>query len=159
GSLALMTLDNEFGAGASETLAALLGYAGMSLTTELRYSPGVRELRPDALLIASQQPGGVVVWGFAEDTQRAVAALRARGYEGAVYARSALLAPGSQSLDLGSFANVQFAVPPSVPAASLAGSAVASDQPCAEAVGMNRERLAQQYGGVARLDAAAPVRD
>src|SRR5690606_1279687 len=43
GSLALMTLDNEFGAGASETRAALLGYAGMSLTTELRYSPGVRE--------------------------------------------------------------------------------------------------------------------
>lgn len=159
GSLALMTLDNEFGQGASDTLTALLGYAGMRLVTELRYSPSVQELRPEALLMASQQPGGVVVWGLPRDTELAVSALRARGYEGHIYARSALLAPGSQALPRGSFAGVHFAVPPSVPAGAPGGAPIPAEKLCANSVNMNRERLAQQYGGVARLDAAAPVLD
>ncbi|HZJ10139.1 MAG TPA: ABC transporter substrate-binding protein [Trueperaceae bacterium] len=157
GSLALMTLDNEFGSGASDTLGALLGYAGMRLAAEHRYSPNVQELRPEALLIASHQPGGVVVWGLPRDTEIAVSALRARGYEGPVYARSALLAPGALPLPPATFAGVRFAVPPSLPAGVADADALAAQTQCEDTVSMNRERLAQQYRGVARLDAAAPV--
>lgn len=159
GSLALMTLDNEFGAGASETLTALLGYAGMRLAAEHRYGPSVQELRPDALLIASHQPGGVVVWGLPRDTELAIAALRARGYEGPVYARSALLAPGAGSLPAAVYSDVIFAVPPSVPAGGARAVELPASATCSASVAMSRERLAQQYRGVARLDAAAPVLD
>lgn len=159
GSLALMTLDNEFGAGASETLSALLGYAGMRLAGEHHYGPSVQELRPDALLIASQQPGGVVVWGLPRDTELAISALRARGYEGPVYARSAFLSPGAGPVPAGTYAGVIFAVPPSVPVGGASAVQLPPDAPCNASVAMSRERLAQQYRSVARLDAAAPVLD
>jgi len=159
GSLALLTLDNEFGEGASENLSALLDYAGMRLVAEHRYAPGVQEIRPEALLIASHQPGGVVVWGLPRDTELAVRALRARGYEGPVYARSALLAPGSDPLPAGAFGGVVFPVPPSLPAADPGAAALPPGSECSDAVSMNQERLAQQYRGVASLDAAAAVLD
>ena len=159
GSLALMTLDNDFGASASENLSALLEYAGMRLVAEHRYSPSVQELRPEALLMASHQPGGVVIWGLPRDTEVAVTALRARGYEGPVYARAALLAPAADPLAAGAFAGVIFPLPPSVPASDGAAAELPAGAECAAEVSMNRERLAQQYRGVASLEAAAPVLD
>lgn len=159
GSLALFTLDNEFGDQASETLQALLGYAGMRLAAEQRYSPNERELRPEALLLASHQPGGVVVWGMPADTAVAVGALRARGYEGPVYARAALLAPAAATTGLAALSGVTLAVPPAVLAGGTTAAALPSGYACTAAVEMISERLAQQFGGVTRLDAAAGVLD
>lgn len=158
-SLALFTLDNEFGERTSEILRALLGYAGMHLIAEHSYSPSVQELRPEALLMASRQPGGVVVWGMPADTATAVSALRARGYEGPVYARAALLAPGAAAAGTAALAGVMFAVPPSIPLGAASPTELAGDYQCAATVAMNRDRLAQQFRGVARLDAAAPILD
>lgn len=154
GTAALMTLDNDFGERAAVVLTSLLGYAGMALDGEIRYAPGTAELRPEALLIASHLPGAVLVWGLADDLQVAVRALRARGYEGLVYGRSALLPAGGGRAGLGALTDVRFAVPPAIAAAALPTGYV-----CADSVERVRASLAAAYGGVIDLAAAAPVVD
>ncbi len=149
GSLALMTLDNEFGDRAELLLESLAGYAGMTLVDTVRYSPDQRELRPEALLLASHQPGAVVVWGLRDDLSVAVGALRRRGYEGQIYARSALLAPGAQPPPWGVLAGVRFAVSPAVVADSLL-----TTHTCAADVSAQAGRLAGSFGGVADLGQA-----
>ncbi len=154
GTLGLMTLDNEFGDRAETLLESLAGYAGMRLVDTVRYSPSERELRPEALLLASHQPGAIVVWGLREDLAVAVGALRRRGYEGPVYARSALLAPGAQPPAWGVLAGVRFAVSPSVVDDSLLPS-----QTCAADVAAHAGRLAGSFGGVADFGHAAAIVD
>lgn len=154
GTLALMTLDNEFGDRAEEALSALVGYAGMRLVSTVRYSPNASELRPEALLLASHQPGGVVVWGLRDDLGVAVGALRRRGFEGAVYGRSALLAPEAQPPSWGTLAGVRFAVSPAYVAGTLP-----PQHACADVVAARATALASVYEGVADLRHAAPVGD
>lgn len=154
GSAALMTLANEFGERSSTVLASLLGYAGLNLSGEITYHPGTMELRPEALLIASGLPGAVVVWGLADDLVVAYRALRARGYEGPVFGRTSLLAPGAGVSGLGSLAGVQFAVPP-----ALAPAALPDGYQCSMAVADTERRLAASYGGIVDLAAAAPIVD
>ncbi len=154
GTLALMTTDDAYGDAVSSTLGSLLGYAGMRLVHEERFAPGAAELRPEALLVATSQPGAVAVWAPGPATAVAVAALRARGYEGLVYARSALVAPGGPTLAAATFADVRFAVPPAFVADELPPS-----RTCAAEVAGVSERVAQLYGGVADLPAAAGVVD
>lgn len=154
GSVALMTSDDEFGDEALRTLESLIGYAGMQLSRVERYPVGTDELRPEALLIASEQPGAVVVWGTGPDTQVAVQALRARGYEGIVYARSLLLATGpGRRLPAATFEDVRFPLPP-----AYAGAAPPTHA-CAAAITSVVERIEQLYGGVSDLPAAAVVVD
>ena len=154
GSVALMTSDDEFGDETLRTLESLLGYAGMQLSGVERYPQGTTELRPEALLIASEQPGAVVVWGTGPDTRVAVSALRARGYEGLVYARALLVATGpGRRLPAATFEDVRFPLPP-----AYAGTAPPTHA-CASAIASVLERIEQLYGGVSDLPAAAIVVD
>jgi len=154
GTVGLMTLDNEFGDRIELALTSLVGYAGIRLVDTVRYTPSVGELRPEALLLASKRPGAIVVWGLREDLSTAVSALRRRGFEGPVYARSALLAPEAQPPNWGVLAEVRFAVSPAVVAASLLQS-----QTCADEVARHAEALEGTYGGVVNFAAAAPMID
>ncbi len=154
GSVALMAPEDAFGDDVTDTLASLLGYAGMRLAHVERFAPGATELRPEALLVATKQPGAVAVWASGPDTEVAVRALRARGYEGLVYARSALAAPGGPRLSASAFEGVRFALPP-----AFAPVDVPSSHECADALTAVAERLEQLYGGVADLPAAAGVVD
>ena len=153
-SMALMTLDNTFGDETSEAARALAAVAGMNVTAEIRYPPGTRELRPEALWVATRQPGAVIVWGLADDLEVAVSALRRRGYVGPVYARSALLAPGTARPSFAQLAEVRFAVAPALVQASLA-----PDAPCAEATSRAAAMLAVVHGGIIDRPSAAPVID
>lgn len=92
-SLALMTLDTPFGAAAIDAFERALADAGRSVAGEARYPADAAVLTPEALWIATRQPGAVVVWGLPLDLPRALDALRRRGYEGLVYARPEALGP------------------------------------------------------------------
>ncbi|MFO7544215.1 MAG: ABC transporter substrate-binding protein [Trueperaceae bacterium] len=153
-SVALMTLNNAFGDETLESARALAAVAGLNVAAEIRYPPGTRELRPEALWVATRQPGAVIVWGLADDLEVAVSALRRRGYVGPVYARSALLAPGYPRPSFAHLAEVRFAVAPALVQASLA-----SDAPCAEAATRAAAVLAVVHGGIVDLPSAAPVID
>ncbi len=154
GSLALMTLDNGFGDAAVKDLKALLSVAGLGYAGEARYPPGADVLTPEALWVATRQPGGVVVWGLKSDLLPAVDGLDRRGYRGPVYARSALLKPVMGGLALGRLDGVRFAVAPVTVAQGLPKSAT-----CAEAARTAADRLRGVYGGVIDLAPAAPVYD
>ena len=94
-SLGLMTLATPFGDAAVEAFERAVADAGRTIAGEARYAPDAPVLTPEALWIATRQPGAVVVWGLALDLPRAVDALRRRGYAGLVYARPEAL-PASQ---------------------------------------------------------------
>lgn len=93
--LGLMTLDNGFGAAAREVLDREMGVAGMELLGYAAYGAGQRPLTPEALWVATREPGAVVVWGLRDDSLAALSALRNRGYLGPVYLRPAALDPAS----------------------------------------------------------------
>lgn len=86
-SLALMTLATPFGDATLDAFERALADAGRSVAGEARYPADAPVLTPEALWIATRQPGAVVVWGLPLDLPRALDALRRRGYEGLVYAR------------------------------------------------------------------------
>jgi branched-chain amino acid transport system substrate-binding protein len=86
-SLALMTLATPFGDAAVDAFERALADAGRTVAGEARYPADAPVLTPEALWIATRQPGAVVVWGLPLDLPRAIDALRRRGYEGLVYAR------------------------------------------------------------------------
>ena len=86
-SLALMTLATPFGDAAVDAFDRALTDAGRSVAGEARYPADAPVLTPEALWIATRQPGAVVVWGLPLDLPIAIDALRRRGYEGLVYAR------------------------------------------------------------------------
>ena len=86
-TLALMTLDTPFGDAAYDALERALADAGRTLAGEARYPADASVLTPEALWIATRQPGAVVVWGLPQDLPIAIDALRRRGYLGLVYAR------------------------------------------------------------------------
>jgi branched-chain amino acid transport system substrate-binding protein len=90
-TVALMTLNNNYGDAASADLHSLLVPGGLRLVAEKRYAPNVRVLTPEALWVATRQPDAVIVWGLVKDTEVAVSALRQRGYEGPVYINPQLL--------------------------------------------------------------------
>jgi ABC-type branched-subunit amino acid transport system substrate-binding protein len=86
-SLALMTLSTAFGDAALGAFERALSDTGRSAAGEARYPADAPVLTPEALWIATRQPGAVVVWGLPTDLPRALDALRRRGYDGLVYAR------------------------------------------------------------------------
>lgn len=154
GSFALMTTDDGYGDAVADALRSLVGYAGMRLVREERFATGATELRPEALLVATSQPGAVAVWASGPDTATAVSALRARGYEGLVYVRPALAAPASPRLPAATYEGVRFPLPPVYVADALPPAYV-----CRAEVAAATERIAQLYGGVADVPAAAGVVD
>ncbi len=79
--LALLGLEGPLG----DVAAGVLRGSDVRLVAEERYAPDVRTLTPEALWVATRQPGAVLVWGHAADTNVAVDALSGRGYEGRVY--------------------------------------------------------------------------
>jgi len=89
--LALMTLATPFGDAALAALERALADAGRSLAGEARYPADARVLTPEALWVATREPGAVIVWGLAPDLPIALDGLRRRGYAGPVYARTAAL--------------------------------------------------------------------
>ncbi len=90
-SLAMMTLDSDFGAASLDAFERALADAGRSLAGEARYPADATVLTPEGLWIATREPGAVVVWGLPRDLPVALDGLRRRGYEGIVYARDAAL--------------------------------------------------------------------
>lgn len=123
-SAALMSLQNAFGRTALEALEAALAGRGLALAGEARYPPDRAPLTPEALWVATRQPGAVVVWGLPADSRRAVDALRARGWDGPLYAAAALLDPLGGGIDLYAFEGVRFALPP-----AALGPALPPDHP------------------------------
>ena len=92
-SRALMALDNSFGEVAVTALSRLLEPGGLRLVATERYPPDVTVLTPEALWVATRQPGGVLVWGAARDTGVAVDALVRRGYAGPIYVSPSAISP------------------------------------------------------------------
>jgi hypothetical protein len=86
-SLGLVTLDDAFGTAAEEAFVAALSDTGRSWAGVARYGPAAAVLTPEALWMATREPGSVIAWGFARDTRLAVDALRRRGYYGPLYVR------------------------------------------------------------------------
>ena len=80
-TLALMGLEGELG----DAAADLIGQSSVRLVAEERYPPEVAVLTPEALWVATRQPGAVLVWGGLADTQVAVEALSQRGFAGRIY--------------------------------------------------------------------------
>lgn len=113
-SLGLLTPDDERGASVASDLGALGALVGIRLAADQRFEPGATELRPDALLVASQRPASVVVWGNSRDLATAADALDRRGYEGPVYGRTEPLYPGSSQPSWRLLGEMQFAVPPAL---------------------------------------------
>lgn len=121
-ALALMTLSNAFGDLATQILEEELGAAGLELVATERYRPDASVLTPEALWVATRQPGAVVVWGLSADSGVAIDALRRRGYGGPIYARSDAIAAAGPGIDAGLLGGVRFAVAPiSVDDGPLAG--------------------------------------
>jgi hypothetical protein len=137
--LALMTLSTPFGDAALVAFERALADAGRSLAGEARYPAEATVLTPEALWIATRQPGAVVVWGLPSDLPLALDALRRRGYAGPVYVRAAALARAhwarlapagaATAVDDDPWRGVRTPVPP----AALAGR-LAPDHPHAGAV-------------------------
>jgi hypothetical protein len=90
-SLAMMTLDSDFGGASLAAFERALADTGRTLAGEARYRADADVLTPEGLWITTRQPGAVVVWGLPDDLPIAVDGLRQRGYEGIVYAREAVL--------------------------------------------------------------------
>jgi ABC-type branched-subunit amino acid transport system substrate-binding protein len=128
-SLALMTIDTPFGSASEAALERALADTGRSLAGEARYPTGAEVLTPEALWVATREPGAVVVWGLTGDLPVALDALRRRGYVGPIYARAAALPPSAQrrleaagapTRDGGDlWTGVRTAVPPAVLAGRL----------------------------------------
>ncbi|MFA7461353.1 MAG: ABC transporter substrate-binding protein, partial [Trueperaceae bacterium] len=165
-SLALMALEGPLGDAAEADLRAHLAVIGAAVPHVERYTPGTTELRPEALLVAASQPGGVVVWGLYDDLLVAYEALRRRGYEGTVYGRSALLAPGHSPLPWARLINLRLAVAPAVAPLASAPSSADPRTPshgtwgaagaCAAAVHLDSQRLARVPGAATNAVATAP---
>ena len=92
GGVALMAPRNTSGNAAKSALTMLLAPGSVALT-EARFPVGTPTLTPEALWVAAQEPGGVIVWGDAREGAAAVRGLRQRGYDGAVYLDPTLLGP------------------------------------------------------------------
>ena len=92
GGVALMAPQSTSGDAAKDALTMLLAPGSVELV-EARFLIGTSVLTPEALWVAAQEPGGVIVWGDARESAVAVRGLRQRGYDGAVYLDPALLGP------------------------------------------------------------------
>ena len=92
GGVALMAPRTAPGDAAKAALDMLLAPGSVGLV-EARYPSGASVLTPEALWVAAQEPGGVIVWDGARGAAAAVRGLRARGYEGPVYLDPAPLDP------------------------------------------------------------------
>lgn len=86
-NVGLMTLNTELGDEVLAILERLSVPGGAELLGTQRYRPSINVLTPEALWIATRQPGAVFVWGEDRDTRLALAALRERGFEGPVLQR------------------------------------------------------------------------
>lgn len=164
-SLALLAPDNEVTAAAARDLEALGALVGIRLAADTRYPVGQTELRPDALLVASARPGGVVVWGTAAEVAAGANALQRRGYEGAVYGRTGILYAGGEAPAWRAVVDLLFAVAPAVVATP--GSAEAYVLPgereggalgtCVAAAERDAARLRVATADTTQTLAAAPV--
>lgn len=138
--LGLMTLEGPFGDTAVARLRSFLGVPELQLVTESRYPASATVLTPEALWVATREPSAIVVWGLRADTAVAVRDLRARGWDGPVYLRAALLDPLAGGLPGGLSGDVRVPVSP----ASLPG-ALDADSPAAswllDARGLGEGRL------------------
>ena len=124
--LGIMTLEGSFGDTAVARLLSFLGVPELQLVAEARYPADATVLTPEALRVATREPGAIVVWGLRDDTAVAVRGLRERGWNGPVYLRAALLDPLAGGLPSGLSGDVRVPVSPaSVP------SAVDADDPAA----------------------------
>lgn len=111
--IGVMTLDNSFGDALMRTLHTLLvPEAGMLLVAEERYRPDATVLTPEALLVATRIPDSVIVWGLPNDTDVALRALRARGFEGDVILNPDLLDSTRSGSTASRFEGALFAVSP-----------------------------------------------
>jgi len=124
--LGIMTLEGSFGDTAVARLLSFLGVPELQLVAEARYPADATVLTPEALRVATREPGAIVVWGLRDDSAVAVRGLRERGWNGPVYLRAALLDPLAGGLPSGLSGDVRVPVSPaSVP------SAVDADDPAA----------------------------
>jgi len=87
--LGLATLEGPFGDGVRARLDAYLAAPGLEVAVEVRYPPDATVLTPEALQLAVREPDAVLLWGLRRDGVLALDGLRARGWTGPVYLRTA----------------------------------------------------------------------
>lgn len=141
GGVALLTLNNEFGARVEEAVRAGALEAGIPVTRSETFSPGTPVLTPEALLVAASVPGAVIVWAPPEDSSRALAALEARGYDGPVYLPWSVATEVTGGLRNGRLRGAYVAAPP-----VAASQTLPTEDPNSVAVENLRFALESAYG-------------
>jgi hypothetical protein len=93
-ALALMTVDTPFGQTAEAAFDRALSDTGRDAAGTVRYPSSASVLTPEALWIATREPGSVIVWGLGPDTAVALDGLRRRGFLGPTYVRPEVVPAG-----------------------------------------------------------------
>jgi ABC-type branched-subunit amino acid transport system substrate-binding protein len=128
-------------------LSRLLEPGSLRLVANERYPHDVTVLTPEALWVATRQPGGVLVWGTARDTVVAVDALIRRGYTGPIYVNPAVVTPFG-----GTFHAALQGVLSTVDAVTVAASL-----PPAHVTAAETRRYLQLYEGLYGRGSASPA--
>ncbi len=108
-AIGMLIADGPDGEAAEEALRAGALEAGIAVTRVEQFAAGTAPLTPEALLVATSLPSSVVVWANEADSENAVHALRARGFDGPVWLRYPEAAGLADGFPVG---QLQFVVPP-----------------------------------------------
>lgn len=112
-AIGVMTPEGIDGDVALEALRGTFAAGDLTLRGVGRYPAGATPLTPEALWVATRLPDVVVAWDDAAGAQAAWRALRARGWNGPVYAPAAVLdVPSGPPRGGGPEGEVRLAVPP-----------------------------------------------
>lgn len=87
GGISLLTTDDATGEAAEQAFRDGALEAGLPVLRVVQFRAGASPLTPEALLAATSQAAVIVVWADEADTQEAVRALAARGWDGPVLVR------------------------------------------------------------------------
>lgn len=112
--IGLMTPEGAFGDAAEEALRQFIAVESLRVIATARYPLDADVLTPEALQVATKEPGAVVAWGLRSDTVLAVEGLTSRGWTGPVYVRGALADPLAGGLPAGLSGDVRWGVAPAV---------------------------------------------
>lgn len=127
GDVSLLTTNDSAGKEAEEAFRAGALEAGTPVMRVVQFRPGSRPLTPEALLAAASGAEAIIVWAEETDTQEALRALAARGWDGPVlirheWAAAAGRPPGAMTPET-VVPPALFTGSPSIPAANQAAVA------------------------------------
>lgn len=122
GGIGLMTPAGSFGDAVVEAMRQFIAVDTLRVVATERYALEAEVLTPEALALATRQPGAILAWGLRDDTVLAVQGLRARGWDGPVYIRGVMADPLAGGLPQGLVGDVRLPLAPAaLPDAVAAG--------------------------------------